>query len=133
MKTPALILAASAALAACAPTGMQNADAGADAPRACFYADQVADFRSGPSDTVYVRSIQNTVYEVSAVSSCPDLNATRVLSLQTFGGVSNRLCTGDWAVAQVADPSPGSSVCRVRIVRALTTEQVDALEPRHRP
>jgi hypothetical protein len=49
------------------------------------------------------------------------------------GMVSARLCTDDWARIVVPGSTSQTSVCRVRVSRKLTAEEIAALPPRHRP
>lgn len=126
------------ALSACAP-GMETAssDGGADSAggnRQCFYANQVRNFRSAGIATVYLRANDGAVYEVSGAGGCRDLDFTNslVITSDLGGGLNDRLCVGD--SARITVPGAGAAgMCRVRISRALTTEQVAALPSAQRP
>ncbi|KQS53662.1 hypothetical protein ASG17_14155 [Brevundimonas sp. Leaf363] len=139
MKTPAptlaLLLALTGVLAAgCAPTGtMEDGSTGGTPSRPCFYADQVVNFQNGPTGTVYVRGLRSQVFELSAAGSCRDIDNANVIGLEAWGGGSNRLCAGDWAVAHLPETRQIGGPCRVQVVRALTAAEVEALDPRYRP
>lgn len=119
------------ALGACAP-GMETAgdgEAQAPSPRQCFQGSLVRNFRADGVGVVYVRANDNTVYELNT-GGCPGLDFTNVLGLTSEVPVGDRLCVGDYARVTV----PGSAgVCRARISKALTAEEVAALPGAVRP
>lgn len=119
------------ALGACAP-GMETAQgdgARASGPRQCFQGSMVRNFRPDGSGVVYVRANDNTVYEMNT-GGCPGLDFTNSLVLTSDPPVGDRLCVGDYARVSV----PGSAgVCRARVSRALTAEEVAALPSSNRP
>lgn len=122
-------------LGACAPVaegGMAD-----DAPpraRRCFSVSQVDNFKQGRPDQVFLRVGRNDVYELNAAGGCPDLDfATRLALIPDGGTVGTRLCTDDWARVVVPGSTSHTSVCRVRISRMLTAEEIAALPARDRP
>jgi hypothetical protein len=110
--------------------------AGAAPPRArqCFSVRQVDNFKQGRPDQVFLRVGRNDVYELNAVGGCPDMDFAVQMALIPDGGmISERLCTDDWARIVVPGSTSQTSVCRVRVSRKLTAEEIAALPPRHRP
>jgi len=121
--------------ASCAPVAGDDM-AGAAAPRArqCFSVRQVDNFKQGRPDQVFLRVGRNDVYELNAVGGCPDMDFAVQMALIPDGAmVSERLCTDDWARIVVPGSTSQTSVCRVRVSRKLTAEEIAALPPRHRP
>lgn len=122
-------------LTSCAPV----ADGGmaADAPpraRQCFSVRQVDNFEQGRPDQVFLRVGRNDVYELNAAGGCPDMDFANRMALIPDGGmVGSRLCTDDWARIVVPGSTSQTTVCRVRISRKLTADEIAALPPRHRP
>ncbi|MDP3803239.1 DUF6491 family protein [Brevundimonas sp.] len=124
-----------ALLAACAPTADGGAGGSEAPPRArqCFSVSQVTNFRPGRPDQVFLRAGHDDIYELNAAGGCPDLDfANRVALVPDGGTVGTRLCTDDWARVVLPD-SASTSVCRVRISRKLTAEEVAALPANQRP
>lgn len=134
----ALPLAASAALlSACAPTspsGPGMADESARPVRQCFDVQQVRNFRQGDTGQIFIRASRD-VYELNSSGGCTDLDfAYRLAIVPDAGGLGGgRVCTGDWARIVVPGSSAANSVCRARVSRVLTAEQVEALPSRFRP
>ncbi len=125
------------ALSACAPA-MDTASNGGGADiagggRQCFYANQVRNFRSAGITTVYLRANDNAVYEVNSAGGCRDLDFTNSLAITSdLPGLNERLCVGD--SARITVPGAGAAgMCRVRVSRVLTVEQVAALPSAQRP
>lgn len=116
------------ALAACAPGATGTGPVEASGPRACFQADQVQNFRTDGTQTLYVRAIDRQVYELNASGFCRGLDAATGIAIRAQAGAGSRLCTGDWALIG-AGPEP----CRARVARALTLAEVEALPSRYRP
>jgi len=140
MRAAFIISAVASALAtaSCAPV-----DAGASGPRIsaleparqCFNIRQVRNFRQAHTDQVFLRVGRNDVYELNAAGGCTDLDfAIRLALIPDRGGsIGSRLCTDDWARIVVPGSTSPNTVCRVRVSRTLTAEQVAALPPRQRP
>ena len=121
--------------ASCAPVADSDMT-GAATPRArqCFSVRQVDNFKQGRPDQVFLRVGRNDVYELNAVGGCPDMDFAVQMALVPDGGmVSERLCTDDWARIVVPGSTSRTAVCRVRVSRKLTAEEIAALPPRHRP
>lgn len=136
MRTPAIAaLGVLAALAGCAPVadgGMAgNAPARA---RQCFSISQVDNFAQGRRDQIFLGVGRNDVYELDAAGGCPDMDfAIRLALIPDGGTVGTRLCTDDWARIVVPGSASQTSVCRVRVSRKLTAEEIAALPASHRP
>lgn len=121
--------------ASCAPVADSDMT-GAATPRArqCFSVRQVDNFKQGRPDQVFLRVGRNDVYELNAVGGCPDMDfAVQMALIPDDGMVSTRLCTDDWARIVVPGSTSRTAVCRVRVSRKLTAEEIAALPPRHRP
>ncbi|MDO9588159.1 MAG: DUF6491 family protein [Brevundimonas sp.] len=136
MRTPAFaVLGVFALLASCAPTA--DGGVGGDAPpraRQCFSVSQVVNFEQGRPDQIFLRVGRTDVYELNAAGACPDMVfANRIALIPDGGTVGTRLCTDDWARIVAPDSTAQTSVCRVRVSRKLTAEEVAALPERHRP
>ena len=118
-------------ISGCAPTAPLSA-AESEAQRQCFYPFEVQNFRAD-SRTVYLRTRNDAVYELSAPGFCSDLDFANTLVIGPDLGTSSRLCVGDNArIAPVGGGArPGS--CRVRIEQRLSPEQIAALPGRSRP
>lgn len=101
--------------------------------RQCFDVDRVDNFRSGGWDKLYVRTRPDrAVYELNGVG-CRDLDFAIRLGLTPDGFGGRRVCVGDGV--RVINPSAatGQSTCRVRVDRALTAAEVEALPSAQRP
>lgn len=137
--TPSIVLAASAVLAAgCAPMSDSVAPetTAAGPERQCFISSQVRNFRSNGTTQLYVRANDNSVYELNTSGGCFDLDSATSLTIVPDGAglAGSRVCTGDWARLTVSPATrPGGGVCRARVERVLTPEQVAALPSRQRP
>jgi hypothetical protein len=121
--------------ASCAPVAGGDMAVAAPPPaRQCFSVRQVDNFKQGRSDQVFLRVGRSDVYELTAIGGCPDMDFANQMALIPDGGmVSARLCTDDWARIVVPGSTSQTSVCRVRVSRKLTAEEIAALPPRHRP
>ncbi|MBU1325765.1 MAG: hypothetical protein KJ676_11020 [Alphaproteobacteria bacterium] len=135
---PLFIAAVAAALpvAACAPT--QDRLPYDDAPRAetrCFSSDQVRNFRQGRTGQVFVRAAGGDVFEIEAYG-CTGLDfAQRLAFLPDSGSVAGggRLCTSDSLRIVTPGVASRTDVCRARVARALTEEEIAALPSHQRP
>lgn len=132
-----LILAAlPVALAACAPTGQTAATAAVEgaAPRPerrCFQGSQVSNFRAD-DQTLYMKVGRRDVYQATVTGDCRDIeSAFRIAVVATDGGSS--LCVGDPITVAAPGQTAPAEVCRARLDRQLTAEQVAALPARLRP
>ncbi|TPW02653.1 MAG: hypothetical protein FD125_1938 [bacterium] len=136
MRTLAIaVLGTLTFLSSCAPVA--EAGMADDAPpraRQCFSVRQVDNFEQGRPDQVFLRVGRNDVYELNAAGGCPDMDFANQMALIPDGGlVGSRLCTDDWARIVVPGSTSQTSVCRVRISRKLTADEIAALPPGHRP
>lgn len=121
--------------ASCAPVadGGMSGEPPARA-RQCFGVRQVDNFEQGRPDQVFLRVGRDDVYELTAAGGCPDMDfATRMALIPDGGMVGSRLCTDDWARIVVPGSATQTSICRVRVSRKLTAEEIAALPPGHRP
>lgn len=101
------------------------------APR-CFSARNARNFRVVDSRTVNLR-VGRHVYRLDLFGACPDVSWTNSLALVTSGGSSN-VCTGrGLGTSIVVRGSTGPQRCAIQSITALTTQEVQALEPRFRP
>ncbi|RZJ29224.1 MAG: hypothetical protein EON85_07410 [Brevundimonas sp.] len=138
MRTPVMTCAGltiALLAASCAPTtGGDRAEAPPRA-RQCFSVQQVTNFRQGRPEQVFLRVGRNDVYELNAAGGCRDLNfANRLAIVPDIGGMAgSRLCTDDWARVIVPGSTSPAEVCRVRITRKLTAEEIAALPSAYAP
>ena len=122
-------------LTSCAPVadgGM--ADEAPRRARQCFSVSQVDNFEQGRPNQVFLRVGRDVVYELNAAGGCPDMDfASRMALIPDGASVGTRICTDDWARIVVPGSTSPNSVCRVRVSRMLTADEVAALPPQHRP
>lgn len=128
-------MAAALPASACAPT--PDSMIGGEGQRAetrCFSSDQVRNFRQGRTGQVFVRAASGDVFEIEAYG-CTNLDfAQRLAFIPDSGGIGGgRLCTFD--SLRIATPGAASrtDVCRARVARVLTDEDVAALPSHQRP
>lgn len=137
MRLALHLAVAAALLSACAPMPSarpEMADGSAGPLRQCFNVEQVRNFRQGDTGQVFARANRD-VYELNSSGGCTDLDfAYRLAIVPDVGGLGGgRVCTGDWARIVVPGSTSAASVCRARVSRVLTAEQVAALPSRFRP
>lgn len=124
-------------LAACAPMSGDAVSPGSEAraERQCFNTGQVNNFRQGRISEAYLKVGRSDVYRLDAAGGCNDLDfAYRLAILPDGAGLSgSRLCTDDWARLVVPGSTTPASVCRVRVSKRLTTEEVAALPAAYKP
>lgn len=136
MRTSAIAAVGTLALlTSCAPVpDGDRAGMTPQAARQCFGIHQVNNFRQGRLDQVFLRVGRDDVYELNGAGGCPDVDFAMRLNLIPDGGAGgSRLCTGDWARVVVPGTTSRTSICRVRVSRKLTAEEVAALPSGHRP
>jgi len=137
MRTPIVAgLGLVTLLAGCAPTAQTAAEGEAPArSRQCFSVQQITNFRQGRPDQVFLRVGRNDVYEMNAAGGCGDLDFANRLGLVSDMGAAggSRLCTDDWARVIVPGSVDRAAVCRVRISRKLTAEEITALPSAYKP
>jgi len=138
MRTLALafvVPGAFAALASCAPVA--DGDMAREAPpraRQCFSVQQVDNFVQGRPEQVFLRVSRNDVYELNAAGGCPGIDFANRMALLPDGALAgSRICTDDWARVVVPGSTSQNSICRVRVSRKLTADEVAALPAHHRP
>lgn len=109
-----------------------NSPSAARQPARCFQARDARNFRAVNSTTVHVRAGRDT-YRIETFGVCPDLAFTQRMGLVTSGG-SSTVCVGSGlGTSLVVNGPSGRQRCNVRSITALTPEEVQALQPRHRP
>lgn len=137
MRIAAIAVMIPSLLAACAPMSGDAGRSGSAArpERQCFNVGQVNNFRQGRATEVYLKVGRSDVYRLDAAGGCNDLDfANRLAILPDGAGLSgSRLCTDDWARLVVPGSTTPASVCRVRISKRLTAEEVAALPAAYRP
>lgn len=123
-----LIVAGAVALAAaCAPT--ENAGGTSGAVRQCFDPEWATSYQQGGDRTIYVRDrTSGPTYELQSIGFCRDIDFASGLGLQADAG--RTLCVGDRGRLGVSDVVNPTQVCRVRVVRQLTTAEAEALPRR---
>ncbi len=100
------------------------------APR-CFSARNARNFRVVDLRTVNLR-VGRHVYRLDLFGACPDVSWTNSLALVTTG--SSSVCTGrGLGTSIMVRGSTGPQRCAIQSITALTTAEVQALEPRFRP
>lgn len=133
VAAPLAIMLSSAGPASPVKTPAQTpAPAPASPERQCFSPQQVENFRTTGSNTLYVRAGHSTVYELNATGDCTDLDGANQLAIVPELGLS-RLCSGDWATIAVPGSARPVERCRVQISKVLSAEEVAALPARNRP
>ena len=135
----AAVSTAALALTACAPTadttGGSTEAATVSPTRQCLNVSQVRNFRQGGTGTVYIRSGRNEVFELNSAGGCFDLDSASQLAIlpDGVGLAGGQVCTGDAARIIIGGGTSARDVCRVRVTKRLTTEEVAALTPAYRP
>ncbi|RZJ04475.1 MAG: hypothetical protein EON89_07575 [Brevundimonas sp.] len=133
------VSAAALILSACAPTrdtaGGASETASASRDRQCLTVSQVRNFRQGGTGTVYLRSGRNEVFEVTGAGGCFDLDFANQLALvpDGIGRAGGQVCAGDSAQIVLGGGTSARDVCRVRVTKRLTAEEVTALPSAYRP
>jgi hypothetical protein len=131
------LVVAGLAAAACAPTS--GPDTQADGPRraqtACFNADQVQNFRQGGVGQLHVRALGGGVFQLDVAGGCPNLDFTSRLAILPDGAglAGGRVCTFDSVRIAVPGATSATDVCRARVTKRLTDEEIAALPDRQRP
>ena len=119
-----LAAAASATLAACAAD--QTADASGPEDRACFRADDVVDWRAGPSsDTALFEVRRDETWRADLVGLCSDLNYSEQIGLRPQP-TSTWICSGDDARLYIPNQISGAGICDARNFQKLSAEEAAA-------
>lgn len=128
----AAVLAA-AVVSACARSakvGDTTTASGATSERACFYPQQVTNFRDNTlTRSVYLRVNRAETYQLQTSGLCRELDTALRLAIVPEGG--GRVCAGDWASIVVGTST--AETCRVQVVKRLTEAELAALPSRDRP
>ncbi|GEM_PF-1090762 len=122
----AALVAAALGLAACAPMEGPEADeydaslANIDTSRACFFTREINGYSNAPNgprsqERLYVRTGVREEWLLETIGSCPELDFSRMIALDTRSRIS--VCTGDVETLLVPDAF-GDRVdrCQVRVL-----------------
>jgi hypothetical protein len=135
---PAILLAAALSVAACADQNATSA-AAAGAPATarasgrvanCFRPSDIRNWRAPDSQTVFLRTTSNRVYQLGLLGPCPDVNWAQGIGVRTRG--SNMICS-PLDITIVSPSSIGPRRCMANSLVQLTPEEVAALPARSRP
>ncbi|WP_409020010.1 DUF6491 family protein [Brevundimonas vesicularis] len=119
-------------LTACAPTGQTDVSTNrVVTARQCVSPEHFSGF-TVDDETLYVRGLGKSVYQVETAGYCPNLTSSLSLGFVPQPGDS-QVCVGDWVTLATAGNSLGSGPCRARVVRSLTEAEVEALPAKTRP
>lgn len=99
--------------------------------RQCFFQQQVENFRSGMSSTLYLKVRGSGVYELTTAGDCDLGNAVQLAIVAEMG--SSRLCTDDWVTLGTPARGGPPQTCRAFIEKTLSDAEVAALPARYRP
>lgn len=121
----ALVLTASAP----GPSAMTRPTGPASGARQCFTSSSINNYVQQDDRTVNVRARVRDVYQLTLMSSCPDIKFAQGV---IFDSRSQAICSGI-DVTLLVPEGLGPRRCEVSSVRRLTPEEVAALPPRARP
>lgn len=126
------MLAASLAVALGLSAGAaQAADPAKPKPqRSCFWTRDVNSWSAADDHTVYIKVGVKDVYRLDLMGSCPDIDWSWKMGLESHG--SSSICSALDATI-IAQSPIGPQRCPVRQVTKLTPQEVAALPPKHRP
>ncbi|MFN4296417.1 MAG: DUF6491 family protein [Brevundimonas sp.] len=110
------------AVSACAPTPAMDTPEGQ--ARQCIFASQIHSFSSQGRESIIVHA-GRAAYELTTVGYCADVDWAQQVGVDTLGGSS--LCVGDQADLIVRSLGGRPDRCRVRVSRALTEAEIEAL------
>ena len=113
---------ASGLVASCAPVP----DAPGSSARQCFLVSQVRSFGDGDDDESIVVQEGSRGYVMEAVGYCQDIDWANQVAIDPLIGESS-LCVGDQADLIVRPLGGPVERCRVRVTRALTEAENEAL------
>jgi hypothetical protein len=121
--------------AAIGPAAALSAQAAPDsAPkpkRACFYSEDVRNWRQVDDKTVNILVGGKQVFQLSLFGNCPDLRSATAIGVKTRSG-GGFVCDG--LDIDLITPSPvGPRTCPVTGMRKLTPEEVAALPKDQQP
>jgi hypothetical protein len=133
---PALSLLTGCAAAPATTTKVEQSamSEGAAPGRRCFAEQQIRNFRSTRTGTLYLKvwGANAGTYQLSTSGGCLDLDSAQQLAVRPGIG-SGRLCTGDWATVAAPGSSGSPQVCRALIEKRLTDAELEAMPARDRP
>lgn len=114
----AALAAAGLSLSACAAEDDGTRSAASAQGRQCFWAGSVNGFRDAPGDDqIYIDVGVNETYLFQTFGSCPDLDFTEALALES--GPSNYVCDARDVDLIIPEPVAGPRKCPVRMIRKL--------------
>ena len=104
------------------------------AERVCFSEEQIRNFRSTSTGTLYLKVWGSNAgtYQLSTSGGCLDLNSALKISIRPAMGMG-RLCAGDWATVAAPGSTGPLETCRALIDKRLTDAEIAALPARDRP
>jgi hypothetical protein len=117
------------------PAAAFSAQAATDKPakagRACFYSEDLRNWRQVDDRTVNILAGGKQVFQLTLLGNCPDLRSATAIGVKTaFGG--GFVCDG--LDITLITPSPaGPRSCPVTGMRKLSPEEVAALPKDQRP
>ncbi len=126
----ALLMGAALGPAAALTTHATAADT-PKAKRACFYSEDLRNFREVDNRTVNVLVGGKDVFQLSLFSDCPDISSATAIGIKTAMG-QGFICDG--LDIDIITPSPiGPRQCPVTRMRKLSPAEVAALPKGQRP
>lgn len=117
------------AVGACAPTSSPEAPvalASASSERTCFFVDQVRSFRSADDTSILLDTGRGRVYQADSAGFCQDMDFAQSIAIRPLSSGTNRICAGDYANLMVRNAGTGMGPCRVRIIKALNEQEIEA-------
>lgn len=128
-KIKVLAVMLSVGLTACAGPAM---DARSDVTsRQCFSASSVRGFTPVDGNTVHLKVSRGDIYELKLLTFCPDIDWSHSIGLRSRSG-SSMICTQDAMNVEIVVLDRGVSIgpdsCRIRSIRKLDPEEVEAQE-----
>lgn len=122
------VLFAAAALAACSAAPQPGASA-VQSQRQCFPASSVSGFTAVDRDTVRVTTSPSAIYEIEIIGTCPDVDWSQQIAIQSRLGGSRWVC-GNQDADLVVPSALGVDRCPITSVRRLSPGEVEALRRR---
>ena len=122
------------AAAAAATLLIAAGPAAAAEPRACFFSNELSNWREVGDRQVNLRVGVRDVYELKLLAPCQDLRYAESIGIETRGG-SSSICSG-LDVNLIVPSSVTHSIpqrCMATSLRKLSKDEARALPPKERP